>query len=157
VSEYIRTSITTTSAGFDRAANSRLAALLESKPPTDQVSLAAWWFVVSSLESSVQVRRVIQGVEWLSASSVANAVSTAQDATRAALEELPGWFGVLPRGGDNFGEAAPLLRSTIRSLALLVVTPRVTTARQLAEALASHSHALTLCLPLTAYRRALSV
>jgi hypothetical protein len=157
VSQDLRTSTTASDLGPDHAANPRLAAILESKPPTDQVSLAAWWFVASSLESSVQVRRVLQGVEWLPAMSLAGAVWAAQDAAHAALEELPGWLALLPRSDRDSGGPVPLLRTTIRSLALLVVTPRATTAQQLADALAAHSHALSVCLPAAAHRRALSV
>ena len=79
-----------------RTANSRLDALLKSKPPTDQVSLAAWWFVVSSLESAVPVRRAVEGVEVLSAAALARAVSRAQSAVRAALEEMPTDVELLP-------------------------------------------------------------
>jgi hypothetical protein len=131
----------------DRAAGLRLAALLRSKPPTDQVSLAAWWFVVSSLETAVPVRRASEGVEMLSAVALARAVSRAQRAVRAALEELPADVVSLPFATQTSDDFVPRLRTTIRTLALLVVTPRVTTTPQLSDALKDHWRALARCHP----------
>jgi len=131
----------------DRAAGLRLAALLSSKPPTDQVSLAAWWFVVSSLETAVPVRRAIEGVEVLSAVALARAVARAQRAVRAALEELPADVVSLPFATQTSDAIVPRLRTTIRTLALLVVTPRVTSTQQLAAALIHHWHAISRCHP----------
>ena len=130
-----------------RAANPRLDALLKSKPPTDQVSLAAWWFVVSSLESSVPVRRAVEGVEVLSTAALARAVSRAQNAVRAALEELPTGVESLPLAAQGAQNYVPRLHTTIRTLALLVVTPRVTTTQQLTAALIHHWHAISRCHP----------
>lgn len=131
----------------DRAAGLRLAALLRSKPPTDQVSLAAWWFVVSSLETAVPVRRAIEGVEVLSAVALARAVVRAQRAVRAALEELPADVVSLPFATQTSDDFVPRLCATIRTLALLVVTPRVTTTPQLSDALIGHWRALARCHP----------
>jgi hypothetical protein len=131
----------------DRAAGLRLAALLGSKPPTDQVSLAAWWFVVSSLETAVPVRRAIEGVEVLPAAALARAVSRAQGAVRAALEELPAEVVSLPFAVQTSDDPVPRLRTTVRTLALLVVTPRVTTTPQLSDALMNHWRALARCHP----------
>jgi hypothetical protein len=131
----------------DRAAGVRLAALLRSKPPTDQVSLAAWWFVVSSLETAVPVRRAIDGVEVLSAAALARAVARAQRPVRAALEELPADVVSLPFATQTSDAIVPRLRTTIRTLALLVVTPRVTTTPQLSDALINHWRALARCHP----------
>jgi hypothetical protein len=131
-------------AATDRLADLRLAAVLESKPPTDQVSLAAWWFVVGSLESSVRIRRAIEGVEPLSWQSLEGIAVKARSSTRAALEELPG--NVVSIDAAPVGSRPrTLLRSTVRKLALLVVTPRVTTAEQLSEALYQHLDALQSC------------
>jgi hypothetical protein len=130
-----------------RAANSRLDALLKSKPPTDQVSLAAWWFVVSSLESAVPVRRAVEGVEVLSAAALARAVSRAQNAARAAIEELPTDVESLPFAVQTSQDSVLRLRTTIGTLALLVVTPRVTTTQQLTAALIHHWHAISRCDP----------
>jgi hypothetical protein len=129
----------------EKAAESRLAAVLESKPPTDQVSLAAWWFVTSSLESSVQVRRALEGIEPRTRVAVHLAVLRAQQSARAALEELPANLGASPSEPARATEPMPLLRRTIRSLALLVVTPRVTTAAQLSAALHWHIETLEAC------------
>jgi hypothetical protein len=109
--------------------------------------LAAWWFVVSSLEGAVVVRRAVEGVEVLSERALAGAVARAQHSARAALEELPedvGWLSLV--AGTPSG-SAPRLRTTIRSLALLVVTPRVTTTQQLSDALINHWRALSECRP----------
>ena len=137
----------TTTHDLDRGAERRLAALLNSKPPTDQVSLAAWWFVASSLESAVPVRRCAEGVEVLSPAALIHAASRAQMAARAALEELPAHVVSQSLAMQTAGEPAPRLRSTMRALALLVVTPRVTTAQQLSDALVRHGHAVSRCLP----------
>jgi hypothetical protein len=70
------------------AVDARLAGLLESKPADDPIPLSAWWFVATTLQSAVVVRRVMEGVEPAPARGIGHEVTRAQAAARAALEEL---------------------------------------------------------------------
>jgi hypothetical protein len=129
----------------------KLAAVLEGKPSTDQVPLAAWLFVARSLENAVRVRRAVEGVEAIPRAAFLDAVKNAQAFARAAVEELPGqlqWSYRWPAASTS--GATPSVRTTIRTLALLVVSSRMTTTERLSECLRAHAAALARCASSTA-------
>lgn len=129
-------------------ADARLAALLQSKPDTEPIPLAAWWFIAASLQSSVQVRRCLEGVESLTAETLAQCIQRAHQAAGAALEELP----ESPAGAQAVDRVAmtcvqpvAALRCSVLALARLTVRSRATTTAELRGALLTHMHALWRC------------
>jgi hypothetical protein len=123
------------------AVDARLAGLLESKPADDPIPLSAWWFVATTLQSAVVVRRVMEGVEPAPARGIGHEVTRAQAAARAALEELDE-RAVEPHTSSDrpFLRMEPLsvLRFTIHQLAVMAVRSRATPVPQLARALVAH-------------------
>jgi hypothetical protein len=131
-----------------RMTDARLTALLTSKPEDDDVPLAAWWFITTSLESAVSVRRDLEGVEPLAAAGLKRATHRAQDAARAALDELEERHGrrfIAPQPAPAHIDPLSVLRCTIHQLARLTVRSQFTPAEQLSSRLLAHIDALSRC------------
>jgi hypothetical protein len=129
------------------AKDASLVAMLASKPE-EQIPPAAWWFVADSLRSAVQVRRSMLGAAPLQAADFLTATERARRAAQAALEELAvgPWSPESALGVcQDCERPAATLRVTIRELALLVVTTRVTEPRRLQAAICVHLDALSRC------------
>lgn len=125
----------------------RLATLLHLKAEDDPVPLAAWWFVVASLEGAVIVRQVMAGVEPPPAAGVARDVERSQRAARAALEELGMSGAEFTPVGATVAHVEPLsvLRLTIHQLSMMTVRSRATPIQQLSRALVCHLDGLSRC------------
>jgi hypothetical protein len=126
-----------------------LDAVLQGKPPSDEVPVAVWWLLAESLAHSVLVRRATEGVEILDPPSLHLEARRGRLAAEAALERLIDATMSSPAVKDRpIGHrripANPTVRTTIRELARLIVTPRCTPAELLRAAILSHLDALRL-------------
>src|SRR4051794_29083100 len=122
-----------------RPSDSRLAALLESKPARDEVPLEVWWHLVESLRHSIAVRRAREGIERLDVHVLDAELSRAQASALAALAQV----GPGPADRRPSGRSPQLsVRSTISELARHIVSPRRTTPEALRGAVLDHLDAL---------------
>jgi hypothetical protein len=122
-----------------RPADPALAALLESKPTAEDVSLEVWWHVVQSLQHSLAVRRAREGVAVLTAEHLEQELHEAEAWAEAALAELgpgPSWRRTVGR------HVEPGVRTTMSELARLIVSARCTEPQALRGALLDHLRAL---------------
>ncbi len=122
-----------------RPSDSRLAALLESKPTGDQVPLEVWWYLAESLRHSVPVRRAREGVAILGADVLKDEIDRARLSACAALARL----GQGPSDRRTVTRPGPLsVRTSIYELARLVVSARPTSLETLRGAVLDHLDAL---------------
>ncbi len=122
-----------------RPSDQRLAALLESKPATDEVPLETWWHLAESLQHSVVVRRAREGAAVLDAATLEHKTYQARWSAQAALAHLgPGPSRRPPVG--RLGQ--PNVRATVRTLARFIVSPRPTPRENLRGAVLDHLDAL---------------
>src|SRR3954465_6614177 len=71
-----------------RPSDSRLAALLESKPAGDEVPLEVWWHLVESLRHSIAIRRAREGIERLHVELLEDELAQAEASALAALAQV---------------------------------------------------------------------
>src|SRR3954447_2656237 len=122
-----------------RPSDSRLAALLDSKPAKDEVPLEVWWHLVESLRHSIAVRRAREGIERLDVHVLNAEVSQAQASALAALAQVGAG------AADRRPSGCPphlSVRSTIRELARHLVSARRTSPEALRGAVLDHLDAL---------------
>jgi hypothetical protein len=126
-----------------------LSAVLQGKPPNDDVPLAAWWLIAESLRHSVPVRRAAEGVETLATAELCLEKFQARLASQFALHEL-GDHSIFRKASSEeaavTGQSSPVLtlRGTIRNLARLMVRGRPTPTSELVTAIQLHLEALKL-------------
>jgi hypothetical protein len=126
-----------------------LTAVLKSKADNDEVPLTAWWFVATSLESAVSIRRSLERVEPLPHEAFEQAARGSQKTARAALEEIEEHHGrrfVAPEPVPLHIDPLSILRCTILQLARLTVRSQGTPAEQLSSRLFAHIDGLSRCL-----------
>src|SRR3954449_6342616 len=117
----------------------RLAAVLDRKPPADEVPMEAWWHLADSLEHAVAVRRAREGVELLDADALTRETYKARWSAQAALAHLGQGSAIWPTGRRREHLS---VRTSIRDLAGLIVSPRPTALDKLRGAVLNHIEAL---------------
>lgn len=122
----------------DQPLDSRLAAVLELKPSSDEVPLEVWCHLVESLRHSITVRRAREGVEVPDPRDLQHATHQAIWSARAALAHLG--EGTSERAVRPGGSLS--VRTTMRDLTHLIVTGRSTPLDRLRRAVLSHLEAL---------------
>lgn len=135
-------SLSTTSALEGQAPDGALVAVIQGKPRNDQIPTAVWWFMADCLEHSVTTRRAIDGAATLPRHSFHLTVKRARLAAEAALDELD--QPLTNNGFDAATAEPPSLHKSIRDLARLVVTPRLTPTVVLCQAINAHLAALAI-------------
>jgi hypothetical protein len=122
-----------------RPSDPRLAAVLDGKPPADEVPIEAWWHLADSLQHAVSVRRAREGVELLDVEDLRRATYKARWSAQAALAHLGQGSTTWPTAG-RCGQ--PSVRTSIRDLARLIVSARLTPVDKLRGAVLNHLDAL---------------
>jgi hypothetical protein len=122
-----------------RPPDPRLAAVLDGKPPGDEVPMEAWWHLADSLQHAVSVRRAREGVELLDADNLKRETYQAQWSAQAALAHLGQGPAIWPDTGHRRQLS---VRLSIRDLARLMVSARPTPIDKLRGAVLHHLEAL---------------
>jgi hypothetical protein len=122
-----------------RPFDSRLAAVLDGKPPADEVPMEAWWHLADSLEHAVSVRRAREGVELLDPDDLERETYKARWSAQAALAHLGQGSALWPA---NARRERLSVRTSIRDLARLIVSARPTPMDKLRGAVLNHLDAL---------------
>jgi hypothetical protein len=132
----------------DHRSDPTLAAVLQRKPCSDEVPLAAWWFLAEALGHSVVVRRAAEGVAIIDAPMLRLAIERARFAAEAALEELDDCLAEPStddgRSAPGIYATVPTVRATTSELARLIVSARATPTDRLRTAILLHLDALRL-------------
>jgi hypothetical protein len=138
----------------ESAGDAALAALLRTKPATDEIPAAVWWLIAETLRTSVAIRRTLATDISPEREDLPMLVAEARLLTEAALAELAESTGARPTPlslvspsatGARPGPTRPSfgLQLSVLFLARMLVTHRATTPQRLANTLAAHIRALT--------------
>jgi hypothetical protein len=122
-----------------RRSDPRLAAVLDGKPPADEVPTEAWWHLADSLQHAVSVRREREGVELLDSDDLKRETYKARWSAQAALAHLGQGAAIRPVADRR---EKLTVRTSIRDLAKLIVSARPTPMDKLRGAVLNHLEAL---------------